>query len=39
MNWFKRKQQQQENIKVETVVKTGSQVPMREVFVGKDGRK
>jgi len=39
MNWFKRKQQQKENIKVETVVKTGSQVPMREVFVGKDGRK
>ena len=39
MNWFKRKQQQQENIKVETVVKTGSQVPLREVYVDKDGRK
>jgi hypothetical protein len=39
MNWFKRKQQQKENIKVETVVKTGSQVPLREVYVDKDGRK
>lgn len=39
MNWFKRKQQQKENIKVETVVKTGSQVPLREVYIDKDGRK
>jgi hypothetical protein len=39
MNWFKRKQQQKENIKVETVVKTGSQVPLRQVYVDKDGRK
>jgi hypothetical protein len=39
MNWFKRKQQQKENIKVETVVKTGSQVPLREVYVDKQGRK
>lgn len=39
MNWFKRKQQQKENIKVENVVKTGSQVPLREVYIDKDGRK
>jgi hypothetical protein len=39
MNWFKRKQQQKENIKVETVVKTGSKVPLKEVYVDKDGRK
>ena len=39
MKWFKRKQQQNESVKVETVVKTGSQVPLREIYVDKDGRK
>ena len=39
MKWFKRKQQQNESIKVENVVKTGSQIPLREVFVDATGTK
>lgn len=35
----RRKQQQQENLKVESVVKTGSIIPLTEVFVDTLGRK
>jgi hypothetical protein len=38
MNWFKRKQQQTENIKVESVVKTGSQIPLIPIFTDSLGR-
>jgi hypothetical protein len=38
MNWFKRKQQQNESVKVESVVKTGSQIPLRVVFEDSTGR-
>ena len=38
MNWFKRKQQQKENIKVESVVKTGTQIPLNTIFIDKEGR-
>lgn len=38
MNWFKRKQQQNQSVKVESVVKTGSQIPLRAIFLDKDGR-
>lgn len=39
MNLFKRKQQQQKTVKVESVIKTGSQVPLVEIYVDKQGRK
>lgn len=38
MKWFKRKQQQNESVKVESVVKTGSQIPLVPIFVDKEGR-
>ena len=38
MKWFRRKQQQNENVKVESVVKTGSQIPLNVIFVDKEGR-
>lgn len=38
MKWFKRKQQQNESIKVESVVKTGSQIPLKPIFVDAQGR-
>lgn len=38
MKWFRRKQQQNENIKVESVIKTGSQIPLKAIFVDKEGR-
>ena len=38
MKWFKRKQQQDESIKVESVVKTGSQIPLIPVFKDALGR-
>lgn len=38
MKWFKRKQQQNESVKVESVVKTGSQIPLRAIFLDKEGR-
>jgi len=38
MNWFKRKQQQTESIKVENVVKTGSQIPLTPIFTDSLGR-
>ena len=38
MNWFKRKQQQTENVKVESVVKTGSQIPLNPIFKDELGR-
>lgn len=38
MNWFKRKQQQTESIKVESVVKTGSQIPLTPIFKDSLGR-
>lgn len=40
MNLFKRKkQQQQEHLKVESVVKTGSKIPLVEIFIDALGRK
>lgn len=38
MKWFKRKQQQNESVKVESVVKTGSQIPLKAIFLDKEGR-
>lgn len=38
MNWFKRKQQQNQSVKVESVVKTGSQIPLVPIFLDKEGR-
>jgi hypothetical protein len=38
MNWFKRKQQQNESIRVESVVKTGSQIPLTAIFQDSLGR-
>jgi len=38
MKWFKRKQQQNESVMVESVVKTGSEIPLRAVFIDKEGR-
>ena len=38
MKLFKRKQQQNESVKVESVVKTGSQIPVKAIFLDKEGR-
>jgi len=38
MKWFKRKQQQTESIKVESVIKTGSKIPLTPIFQDALGR-
>jgi hypothetical protein len=38
MKWFNRKQQQTESVKVESVVKTGSQIPLIPIFTDSLGR-
>ena len=38
MKWFKRKQQQNDSIKVESIVKTGSQIPLRAIYTDSLGR-
>ena len=39
MKWFRRKQQQSDSIKVESVVKTGSVIPLTHIFTDAEGRK